>query len=203
VVTRSAPVSLLEARSRWDGCQRCRLSVERRRIVFGGGPDTARVMVVGDSPSIQDEREDKPFCGDAGLFLWREAAQVGLDLSTCYLTHIVACHTPEARTLLADEAEACRSRLESIAHFVRPEIILGLGGTALTALTGEVGITKWRGRMIAAVGLTGGLQSIPVLPTFHPAGLIPGRSRTQGDLDAFRGDLQSVVAWLNVNQSTV
>lgn len=178
--------------AQWAGCRACRLCAERKRVVVGEGPAPAPILIIGEGPGRDEDREGRPFIGEAGRFLWHEADGQGLDLARCYVTNVVACRPPENRVPLADEAEACRPRLEAIARLVQPGLIVAVGGVALTALTGEVTIHKFRGRTLTSVGETGGLGGIPTIPIFHPAGLLPGRLKSADDLEAFRGDLKSV-----------
>jgi DNA polymerase len=188
-----------EARAAALACVRCDLARTRQRVVFGEGHEGARLMVVGEGPSEADDASGHPFSGPSGTPLARWLADLGLRREEVWLTNVVRCR-PAAleggriknRPPSVREAEACRVWLEHELAFIRPAVILGLGGSAGRALSGaEFKITQGRGRWFA------GPHGIPTLVTYLPAYLMrleePALGRVQAQVDA---DLAAVRARL-------
>jgi uracil-DNA glycosylase len=148
-------------------CRRCRLSEQRTKIVFGVGHARARLMFVGEGPGADEDRQGEPFVGRAGQLLDRIIIAMGLARADVYIANIVKCRPPENRTPLPDEAATCITFLQAQVRIIQPEVIVALGKTAATGLTGVAidSITRERGRWLEYEG-------IPVKVTFHPAYLL-------------------------------
>ena len=191
--------SIDEVRAAEKGCVRCDLSTTRQQVVPGEGPATARLMIVGEGPSEADDSSGRPFSGPSGRVLAGWLAALGLRRDEVWLTNVVRCRPATVergrlknRPPTAREANACRIWLSNEIAFVRPEVILGLGGTAGKALVGkDFKITQQRGQWFE------GPNGIPTLIAFHPAYLLrleePALSQVQATVDA---DLAAVRARL-------
>jgi uracil-DNA glycosylase family 4 len=174
--------SLGEARTAAQDCPRCDLSLTRQRVVFGAGPATARLAIVGEGPAEADDRSGLPFSGPSGHLLGRWLASIALARDDVWLSNVVRCR-PTAyaggrlknRPPRAGEIAACRMWLETELALLDPALILGFGGTAGKALIGkEFRLTQDRGRW--AVGPGG----VPTLVTYHPAFIL----RLEGEAQA-------------------
>ncbi len=162
-----APVPDLAGVERSLGdCRRCPLHRKRRHIVFGVGPEEARLMFIGEAPGAQEDARGEPFVGPAGKLLDRMLAAVGLDRSRVYITNIVKCRPPGNRDPQPQEALACRPFLEAQVRALDPEIICALGRPAAQSLLDtSAPISALRGRWQR-------FMDKPLLPTFHPAFLL-------------------------------
>ena len=157
----------------WEACTRCVLHRARAKVVIGAGPVPARVMLVGEAPGADEDVLGLPFQGRAGQKLRELADLAGVDLETAYITNIVACRPPGNRVPLFDEIDGCRPRLDALFKLVNPSVIVLVGGTAMTSLTGEQGITKKRGKWLKVKCSWKGMASeIPAIATWHPSGLL-------------------------------
>lgn len=178
----------------WAECTRCPLSqCGRRKVVVGAGPTPCQLMLVGEGPGEAEDERGIPFIGPAGKLLRFCAQSQNIDLRTeAYITNMVGCRPPDNRIPLFNEIDACRARLEQLAVVVQPKVILILGGTALMALTGKQGITRARGKWLETEW-TWKMKThrISVIPTFHPAGLLPNRLKEPRDLELFKSDIKS------------
>jgi uracil-DNA glycosylase len=156
---------------RISGCQRCaELVVSRSRTVFGVGPLDPELCFVGEAPGATEDQRGEPFVGEAGQLLDRIIAACGMKREEVYICNICKCRPPGNRTPTAQEAGNCREYLERQLELVRPKFICALGSCAAQNLLGtSQGIGKLRGRFHD-------FQGIPVLCTYHPAFLLPGRS---------------------------
>lgn len=157
----------------WQACRRCTLHTGRTKVVIGSGPVPARVMLIGEGPGADEDASGLPFQGRAGQKLRELADIAGVDLDSAYITNIVACRPPQNRVPMFDEIEACRPRLDGLFRVVQPAVIILVGGTAMTSLTGEQGITRKRGKWLEVLWTwKGAKNTIPAIPTWHPSGLL-------------------------------
>jgi uracil-DNA glycosylase len=151
------------------GCQRCKLCTSRSTIVFGSGNPRARLMVVGEGPGEEEDKQGKPFVGRAGQLLTRMLAAKGVLFDRdrdCYIANVVKCRPEKNRNPEPDEVAACHPFLMAQIDTIQPVVLLALGNFAAQTLLGtKDGITKLRGR--AYPYRTGVL-----IPTFHPAFLL-------------------------------
>ncbi|HEY7428328.1 MAG TPA: uracil-DNA glycosylase [Gemmataceae bacterium] len=156
---------------RVSACQRCtELVVSRSRTVFGVGPVNAELCFVGEAPGATEDQRGEPFVGEAGQLLNRILAACGMKREDVYICNICKCRPPGNRLPTTAEAGNCREYLERQLELVRPKFLCALGACAAQNLLGTTqGIGKLRGRFHDFKG-------IPVMCTYHPAFLLPGRS---------------------------
>ena len=160
----------LEAAVRaFDGCP---LKATAMNTVFADGNPKARIMLVGEAPGEDEDRQGKPFVGASGRLLDRMLAQVGLDRDSVYITNILPWRPPGNRSPTPAEIASCLPFMERHVELVAPAVLVPLGGTAAkTLLNRAEGITRLRGRWFDYVspGLNG---VVPVIPMLHPAYLL-------------------------------
>ncbi|PNQ95284.1 uracil-DNA glycosylase (plasmid) [Azospirillum argentinense] len=160
----------LEAALRaFDGCP---LKATAMNTVFADGNPAADIMLIGEAPGEDEDRQGKPFVGVSGKLLDRMLAQVGLDRGTVYISNILPWRPPGNRSPTQAEIAACLPFLERHVELIGPKVLVPLGGTsAKTLLNRAEGITRLRGRWFdyASPGLPG---PVPVLPMLHPAYLL-------------------------------
>lgn len=157
---------LASIRRAMGDCRRCQLARGRQKLVFGQGPEDARLMIVGEAPGQEEDRQGLAFVGKAGQLLTRMLAAVGINREQVYITNIVKCRPPNNRDPEPAEAAACRPFLEAQVRALSPLVILALGRPAAQALLAtKAPIGSLRGNWSEALGAA-------VLPTFHPAYLL-------------------------------
>lgn len=162
------------------GCPRCGLAKTRTRVVFGEGSETAELMVVGEAPGENEDRQGRPFVGKAGQLLDLLLMTVGFPRESVYICNVLKCRPPGNRNPLPPEVEACSPYLLKQVELVRPKVIMAFGTFAAQTLLGtDVAIGKLRGRVHAYRGT-------PLVPTYHPAALL----RNPGWVRAVWDDLQ-------------
>jgi DNA polymerase len=138
------------------GCRACELWEPATQTVFGEGPETARVVFVGEQPGDQEDRRGEPFVGPAGKLLDRALADAGIDRLDVYITNAVKhfrfTPTPKRRIHQSPGAEhllACRPWLEAEFTVLQPEVVVCLGAVAAKALISpSFRITQERGRLL-------------------------------------------------------
>jgi len=158
--------SLEELENFISNCVRCRLSRERKNIVFGEGLPNARLVFVGEAPGVEEDVRGKPFVGPAGKLLTDIIKAMGLTREEVYICNIVKCHPPGNRDPGPAEIETCLPFLKGQISLIKPEIICTLGRVSVQALVGkDFKITRDRGQWQGFCG-------IPLIPTYHPAYLL-------------------------------
>jgi DNA polymerase len=168
---------LRNAVARFDGCA---LKTTATNLVFADGNPAARVMLIGEAPGADEDRQGKPFVGVSGQLLDRMLAWIGLDRkTTAYITNTLFWRPPGNRQPTTAELAACLPFVERHIELVSPAILVLVGGTsAKTLLNTQDGIIKLRGKWVD-YQLPGLPAPIPTLPIFHPAYLLrsPGQKR--------------------------
>jgi DNA polymerase len=192
--TQSVPAgeraAALEAvREEIGDCTRCPLAYAgRRKIVFGDGDPSARLMFVGEGPGADEDETGVPFVGKAGQLLNNMIAAMGLKREEVYIANIVKCRPPANRQPEFVEATTCSQFLVKQIDIVRPEVIVALGATAATYLLGvKQSLASLRGEWHSVRGAK-------VAVTYHPAFLLRD-PRQKGE--AWK-DLQRVMAELGL-----
>lgn len=167
-------------------CQACSLCQTRTRTVFGKGNPQARIMLIGEAPGAEEDRQGLPFVGKAGQLLDNMLAAVGLSIDDVYIANVLKCRPPANRNPMGEEVAACSDYLRWQIDHVQPDILVTLGRFAAHALL----------QTDAAIGtLRKGVhqyQGIPLFVTFHPAYLLrsPGeKAKAWQDLLAIRRTL--------------
>ena len=138
------------------GCQACELWQGTTQTVFGEGPETARIVFVGEQPGDQEDRKGEPFVGPAGRLLDRALGDAGIERRDAYITNAVKhfrfTQTGKRRihqTPGPEHLRACRPWLEAEFAVLQPEVVVCLGATAAKALISpSFRITKDRGQLI-------------------------------------------------------
>ncbi|MFO7260142.1 MAG: uracil-DNA glycosylase [bacterium] len=177
----AAPASALErVRAGALACTRCRLHASRRTVVFGEGPASAEVVVVGEAPGAEEDRSGRPFVGPAGKLLDRLLASAGFPRERVYICNVLKCRPPGNRDPQPDEIASCAPFLEQQIELIAPRALLAVGAFAAQTLVGEThGITTLRGRVHRR-------GSIPVVVTYHPAYLLRSPERVRAAWQDFQ-----------------
>jgi uracil-DNA glycosylase family 4 len=139
--------------------------------VFSRGRPDATVMVIGEGPGAEEDRQGQPFVGPSGRLLDRMLGAAGLG-DQVFITNTVFWRAPANRTPSQQEQEVCLPFVERAIALVRPRALLLMGGaSAKHMLKRPEGILSLRGRWQDWVSEDGS-QSIPAMPTLHPAFLL-------------------------------
>ena len=144
----------------------CDLKKGARNLVFSDGIPGARVMIVGEAPGRDEDREGRPFVGRAGQLLDRMLGAIGLSRAeSVYITNVLPWRPPQNRDPKPEEIAMMRPFLARHIALAAPEMLLVTGNISCQALLGKKGITRLRGHWTEVYGL-------PAMPMFHPAYLL-------------------------------
>jgi uracil-DNA glycosylase len=182
------------------GCRACALWQTGTQTVFGEGPARAEVMLVGEQPGDQEDKQGRPFVGPAGRVLDEALELAGIDRGRTYLTNAVKNFKWEARGTRRIHAKpawseqmACKPWLEAELAVVRPRVLVCLGATAAQSLLGkQFRVTKERG-----LWLESDLAEY-VTATIHPSAVLRQRDTESRhrELDGLVADLKLVASVL-------
>ena len=171
---------LAKLRRAADGCEGCPLYQDATQTVFGSGPRTARVVLVGEQPGDHEDRAGEPFVGPAGRLLDSALEEAGIDRTSAYVTNAVKhfkFRPAGKRRIHATpdtfEVAACKPWLLAELSVLSPELVVLLGATAAKALLGpSFRVTKSRGVLMPSPD--GGSQ---LLATLHPSAVLRATDR--------------------------
>lgn len=170
-----------------DDCKKCQLHNGRQNIVVSDGSPYASLMLIGEGPGEEEDKQGLPFVGRAGQLLNKMLAAINLKREDVYITNIVKCRPPMNRTPLLDEIEMCFPYLDKQIKIVKPKLIVSLGSPATsTLLCTKKGITELRGKFFKYD------ENTYVLPTYHPAFLLRNQNKKR---EAWE-DLQKIQKFL-------
>jgi DNA polymerase len=157
-------------------CRGCDLYRHASQTVFGRGPADARIVLVGEQPGDQEDRQGAPFVGPAGEVFDRALVEVGLARERLYVTNVVKHFKFVERgrrrihqTPRAHEIAACRPWVEAELAAIAPETLVCLGATAARALLGaDFRIMRERGEWVAS------RWARRTMATLHPSAVLRG-----------------------------
>lgn len=186
------PLSLEELEEKIKLCTRCQLCKTRTNCVPGEGVKNPDVLVIGEGPGEEEDKQGRPFVGPAGQLLDKMLASIHLDRNVnCYIANTVKCRPPYNRDPEPQEAAACRAFLDAQIHILKPKIILLVGKVALRNIMniqGEISLRRYRGQIYDYNG-------IPMIVTYHPSALLRNADYKRPaweDLKFFRSKLMEL-----------
>jgi len=154
-------------------CKKCDLWKTRNNPVTGQGTEEAKIMFIGEAPGFNEDKQGKPFVGEAGKILDKLLDSINLKKEKIYITNILKCRPPENRNPREDEIKTCVQYLNREIEIIKPKIICCLGNFAASYIMKKFnlkeknqGISKIHGKIFNFRGLFG---SIKIIPLYHPA----------------------------------
>ena len=173
-------------------CMRCRLHRTRSRAVPGEGTAATEVLFVGEGPGFNEDRQGRPFVGQAGALLDRGClASVGWSRQEVFITNVVKCRPPENRDPEPDEITACAPFLTRQLEALDPALVVTLGRFSMARFSPGARIGQVHGTFRPA-GETSGAPGALTFAMYHPAAALH-----QGSLkETLFRDMQAVPAAL-------
>lgn len=147
-------------------CTRCHLCETRTNVVFGVGPEDAKIMFIGEGPGENEDLQGEPFVGRAGKLLDDMLELIDLDRSKVYIANMVKCRPPKNRDPLPEEQNSCAPWLSRQIELINPRVIVCLGRiSAMRFIRPDFKITKEHGQWFEKDGRQ-------VMAIYHPAALL-------------------------------
>lgn len=193
-------IGLQQLSERAKLCTACHLSEKRTNVVFGEGNPHSPLVLIGEGPGEQEDKQGRPFVGPAGQLLDRALLDNGLNRDDVYICNIVKCRAcdwndevPTNRAPNAEEIEACSQWLTPQLKLISPRVILCLGApSANTMIKKGFQITKERGKLFPCN------FALYAIATLHPAYVL-----RQGGLSSETSYAELVndigLAWMTAN----
>lgn len=186
-------------------CRGCDLYKNATQAVFGEGPANAAVVVIGEVPGDQEDKQGHPFVGPAGRLLDRALDEAGIDRTKVYVTNAVKhfkfkpaergkrrIHQKPGRT----EVVACRPWLLAELDAVGPKLVVFLGAVAAQSLLGtSFRVTKERGKVVDVPD-----RPFPAVATVHPSSVLRSDDREAAYQDLVT-DLKAAASVLRQRQT--
>ena len=188
--THSSKTTLEEIASKIARCTRCTLARTRNNVVPGMGVENPDVLVIGEGPGYDEDKQGLPFVGKAGILLDKMLAAIGLDRKTnCYIANIVKCRPPQNRDPFPQEQDACFSFLETQINILKPKMILCMGKISSNKMLNQKApIGTLRGQIFE-------YNNIPLMVTYHPSALLRNEQIKRpawDDLKMFKAKLDEI-----------
>lgn len=188
--THSSKTTLEEIASKIARCTRCTLARTRNNVVPGMGVENPDVLVIGEGPGYDEDKQGLPFVGKAGILLDKMLAAIGLDRKTnCYIANIVKCRPPQNRDPFPQEQDACFSFLEAQINILKPKMILCMGKISSNKMLNQKApIGTLRGQFFE-------YNNIPLMVTYHPSALLRNEQLKRpawDDLKMFKAKLDEI-----------
>ncbi len=169
-------------------CVRCRLHERRTQTVFGVGDPGAELLVIGEAPGADEDRQGEPFVGRSGQLLNSMLLAAGWPRARVYIANIIKCRPPDNRDPLPEEVRCCMPYLHRQIDLLGPRLMLAVGRVAAqTLLATDTPIGKLRGAVHHF-----GTRGTPLIVTYHPAYLLRSpreKRRAWDDLRFVRREL--------------
>ena len=171
-----------------EACHNCALGDSCTRKVPGKGNREASLMIIGEAPGAQEDRQGMPFVGRAGQLLDRMLKAIDLKTEDVYITNILKCRPPNNRDPLPSEVAACQPFLQTQIRLLQPKVILSVGRVSAQNLLGQnTALGRLRQQQHQLPG-----SDIPLLVTYHPAYLLRNpieKAKVWQDLKSLRHSL--------------
>jgi DNA polymerase len=172
-------------------CTRCELCRTRTQTVFGVGDERAPLLIIGEAPGADEDRQGEPFVGRAGQLLDSMLRALGQARASVYIANMLKCRPPGNRDPRPDQVAACLPYLMRQIELLQPQLILAVGRIAAqNLLATDTPLARLRTRVHRF-----GAAAWPLIVTYHPAYLLrsPGEKRKAwADLKFVRSELARV-----------
>lgn len=163
-----ANMDWIELEAAVAGCKACDLYKTRTHPVFGVGNQQASLLIVGEAPGANEDKQGEPFVGRGGQLLNAMISSIGLKREEIYIANILKSRPPNNRDPNPEEQKACTPYLLRQIALIKPKLILAVGRIAAQyLLKTDTAMASLRGKEF-----TFGTEATPLLVTYHPAYLL-------------------------------
>ena len=172
-----------------NNCTLCPLHTSRTQTVFGVGKQNAELMIIGEAPGFNEDKQGEPFVGRAGQLLNAMLTTINLQRENIFITNVLKCRPPENRDPKTAEVVSCTPYLQQQIALVKPKLLVAVGRIAAQYLLATKNSLE---SMRQTVHRYQHLD-LPLIVTYHPAYLL----RNPIDKKKSWLDLQFIQSYLN------
>lgn len=155
------------------------------QLVFGDGNPDAEIYFIGEAPGVNEDKQGKPFVGQAGKLLVRIMEENKLNRDQVYISNVVRFRPPENRDPTLNEIAAFQPYIDKEIEIIDPLVIVTLGrfsmnkflpGVKISQVHGKPTLIKWSGK------------NIVIVPMYHPAAAL----RASAIMQQFKQDFNVI-----------
>jgi len=157
-------------------CTQCDLHKSRTNPVIGSGNHNADIMIVGEAPGEEEDKNGHPFVGAAGRILDKMLAYIQLERKDVYICNTIKCRPPGNADPTDEQKTQCLSYLTRQIEAINPKIIVCLGNHATGTVMGFLGlenklesISKIHGKLFST---DPDIMTVKIMPIYHPAAML-------------------------------
>lgn len=161
------------------------------QLVFGEGSPDTKIYFLGEAPGFYEDREGRPFIGQAGKLLSQLIESIGLTRPEVYISNIVRFRPPENRDPLPEEIDAFRPYVDEEIKIIDPPIIVTLGRFSMNKFLPDTKISQIHGQVFEKT-ING--HPVKILPMYHPAAAL----RAGAVMDLLKIDFQKIKQQLDL-----
>ena len=170
IILKDKVLNLQKLREKINDIKNCKLKENASNLVFSDGNPNSKIMIIGEGPGANEDKEGFPFVGRAGQLLDKMLHAINLNRKNVYITNVVNYRPPENRKPTEKEVERYLPYLKKHIEIIKPKIILLLGSTAMNAILKNTDvISKMRGKWYEIE--ISNLKIFSIV-SFHPAYLL-------------------------------
>ncbi len=170
IIQKDKVLNLQKLREKINDIKNCKLKENASNLVFSDGNPNSKIMIIGEGPGANEDKEGFPFVGRAGQLLDKMLHAINLNRKNVYITNVVNYRPPENRKPTEKEVERYLPYLKKHIEIIKPKIILLLGSTAMNAILKKADvISKMRGKWYEIE--INNLKIFSIV-SFHPAYLL-------------------------------
>lgn len=172
-------------------CERCPLHLGVNHVcLWGEGTRRSGIMLVGEAPGENEDREGHPFIGAAGKHLDNCLGRAGLSREDVFIANAVKCRPPGNRDPTKEELGQCFPYLAEEIERIKPKVIIAVGRWSLKILTGQEAIGRSRGKLLDPLPKVR-VGDAKIIATYHPAAYL--HSGNKAILDSIVEDLKGAL----------
>ena len=168
--TRSKSEELNKLKKLINSIQNCNLKKYSKNLILGDGNINSPIMIIGEAPGPEDEKNDKTFQGEVGLLLKKMLNAINISKEGIYSTYAINYRTPEDRKPTSQEIKKYSIFLKDHISIIDPKIIILFGSSAMesvTTLSSKISNERGKWKEIILKNKT-----YPIMITFNPSYLI-------------------------------
>ena len=161
---------LKELKKQIDSIQNCNLKKNSKVMIFGDGNINASIMIVGEAPGPDEEKNNKTFQGESGSLLNKMLLAINIERDKIYSSYAINFRPPEDRKPISKEIKRYSIFLKEHISIIDPKILILFGSTAMESVTSlNRGISNERGQWKKIILKN---KTYPLMITFSPSYLV-------------------------------